>query len=168
MSIAVVRVSSIRWLAEKRRVREAPIGYGWPVWAASHIARKESAMVVERGSNDVLVVDDDAQIAAVIADLLESEGYGVRTGVDGGALSTALADPPGLVLLDLMMPVMDGTEVCRRLNSDARTKHVPIVVLTALPPDVAARRLTGCDYRRIIRKPFSLTEILDTVARHLA
>lgn len=125
-------------------------------------------MDVERAGNDVLVVDDDAQIASVIADLLEGEGYGVRTAVDGGALFTALANPPGLVLLDLMMPVMDGTEVCRRLNADSRTKDVPIVVLTALPPDVAARRLAGCDYQRIIRKPFSLTEILDTVARHLA
>lgn len=133
----------------------------------SHCTER-SAMDVQRKGNDILVVDDDAQIAAVIADLLEGEGYGVRTGVDGGALSTALADPPGLVLLDLMMPVMDGAEVCQRLNGDSRTKHVPIVVLTALSPDVAARRLVGCDYQRIIRKPFSLTEILDTVERHLA
>lgn len=125
-------------------------------------------MIADGKGSDVLVVDDDAQIASIIADLLEGEGYAVRTGVNGAALSAALADPPGLVLLDLMMPVMDGSEVCRRLNRDPRTKDVPIVFLTALPPDVAARRLAGCDYERIIRKPFSLTEILATVERHLA
>lgn len=125
-------------------------------------------MTVRSVGSDVLVVEDDAQIAAIIADLLVGEGYDVRVGVDGAALNTALDAPPGLVLLDLMMPVMDGAEVCKRLNADPRTKDVPIVFLTALAPDAAARRLAGCDYERIIRKPFSLNEILDTVEQHLA
>ena len=118
-------------------------------------------------SGSILVVEDDLQIAAVLADLLEGEGYRVTTGVNGAAVDQALAHPPGLVLLDVMMPGMDGTEVCRRLNADPRTRDVPVVFLTAMPPHVLASRLAGCSYKSVIRKPFGLTEVLDAVERYL-
>jgi CheY-like chemotaxis protein len=113
----------------------------------------------------VLVVEDDLQIAAILADLLEGEGYRVATAVDGQALPLALADPPDLVLLDVMMPGMDGAEVCRRLNADPRTRDVPIVFLTAMPPDALLPRIADCAYRGLIRKPFGLDEVLDAVRR---
>ena len=124
-------------------------------------------MSAEQDSGSVLVVEDDLQIAAVLTDLLESEGYRVTTSVNGAAVGQAQAEPPDLVLLDVMMPGMDGTEVCRHLNADPRTRDVPVVFLTAMPPDVLAPRLVGCTYRTVIRKPFSLTEVLDTVERYL-
>src|SRR5918998_5613373 len=115
----------------------------------------------------ILVVEDDLQIAAVLADLLEGEGYRVTTGMNGAAVDQALADPPNLVLLDVMMPGMDGTEVCRRLNADPRTRDVPIVFLTAMPPDILVPRLAGCSYKSVIRKPLGLPEILDMVERYV-
>jgi CheY-like chemotaxis protein len=115
----------------------------------------------------VLVVEDDPHIAGVLNDLLEDEGYRVRTGVDGQALRAALADPPRLVLLDVMMPGMDGIEVCRRLKSDPRTRGVPVVFVTAMPTDILAARLGNIPYEGVIRKPFTLIEVLNAVQRHL-
>ena len=124
-------------------------------------------MSAGQDSGSVLVVEDDLQIAAVLNDLPESEGYRVSTSVNRAALGQAQAAPPDPVLLDAMMPGLARTEVCRHLNADPRTRDVPVVFLTAMPPDVLAPRLAGCVYRTVIRKPFSLTEVLDTVERYL-
>jgi len=124
-------------------------------------------MAAQRAAGSVLIVEDDREIMEVLTDLLEAEGYRVATGVNGGALNTAFADPPDLVLLDLMMPVMDGAEVCRRLNADPRTERVPVVFLTAMPPNLVASRLNGCAYDRVIHKPFSIDEILEVVQEHV-
>ena len=124
-------------------------------------------MSVREVDDTVLVVEDDPHIAGVLTDLLEDEGYRVRLGVDGQALAAALADPPRLVLLDVMMPGMDGIEVCRRLKGDPRTRDVPVVFVTAMPTDVLSTRLGDTPYEGVIRKPFTLLDVLDTVQRHL-
>ncbi len=115
----------------------------------------------------VLTIEDDPHIAGLLADLLGDEGYRVAVGVGGAGLAAALADPPGLVLLDVMMPGMDGPEVYRRPQADPRTRATPVVFVTAIAPAVAGRRLAGCRYAGLIRKPFTLDEVLTTVARHL-
>ena len=117
------------------------------------------------GAAIVLIVEDDQQIVGVLTDLLVDEGYRVIAGVDGQGLAVALAEPPALVLLDVMMPGMDGVEVCRRLRADPRTRDVPIVFLTAVPPEVLAQQLGDLPYQGVIRKPFRLDEVLDTVER---
>ncbi len=124
-------------------------------------------MSVERATGRVLVVEDDISIAGVLADVLEDEGYEVAVSDDGDALALAVADPPGLVLLDAMMPRMDGPEVCRLLQADPRTREVPVVFVTALQPEVLARRARGCTYQGLIRKPFTLDDVLAAVRRHL-
>lgn len=116
----------------------------------------------------VLVVEDDLHIAGVLTDLLEDEGYQVQTGVNGRALEMALNNPPGLILLDVMMPGMDGIEVCRRLKADPRTRDVPVIFVTAMPTDVLSSRLGDTPYEGVIRKPFTLLEVLDTIQRHLS
>ncbi len=121
----------------------------------------------QEAAGAVLVVEDDPHIAGVLTDLLEDEGYRVRLGVDGQALAAALTDPPRLVLLDVMMPGMDGIEVCRRLKGDPRTRDVPVVFVTAMPTDVLSTRLGDTPYEGVIRKPFTLLDVLDTVQRHL-
>ncbi|MGN6561988.1 MAG: response regulator [Thermomicrobiales bacterium] len=115
----------------------------------------------------ILVVEDDLHIAEVLTDLLEDEGYQVATGVNGKALAAALDDPPGLILLDVMMPGMDGIEFCRRLKANEGTKDVPVVFVTAMPADLLTTQLAGASYEGIIRKPFTIDEVLDTVQRHL-
>ena len=73
------------------------------------------------GVRRILIVEDEAGIAEVLGDLLGDEGYETALSVDGAALATAADDPPALILLDVMMPGMDGPEVCRRLKADPRT-----------------------------------------------
>src|SRR3989338_4337984 len=81
----------------------------------------------------ILVVDDDALIRQFLEDQLTGEGYLVSTARDGEeALAKVAADSPDLILLDVMMPKVDGFEVCRRLKSDERTILVPVVMVTAL------------------------------------
>ena len=119
------------------------------------------------GGRRVLIVEDEAGIAEVLADLLGDEGYVPAVGVDGAALAAARADPPDLILLDAMMPGMDGPEVCRRLKADPRTRHIPVVFLTALPPEVLAARLGDCPHDGVLLKPFHLDDVLAVVRRHL-
>ena|SRR5438067_1667734 len=118
-------------------------------------------------ARQVLIVEDDQFIAEVLVDIPQDEGYRAAASFDGDAAAIARDDPPGLVLLDVMMPGMDGPEVCRRLNADPRTRHVPVVLMTAVPELVLGRRLAGCAYEAVIPKPFSLDDVLTTVGRHL-
>ena len=105
----------------------------------------------------VLVVDDDPTVAEVVARYLARDGHDVECVADGPhALRSARARPPDLVVLDLMLPGMDGLEVCRRLRADSA---VPIVMLTALGAETD--RLVGLetgadDY---VTKPFSPREL---------
>ena len=110
----------------------------------------------------ILVVDDDAAVASVLRRGLAYEGYKVDTAVDGAdALRLALERPPNLVILDIMMPGMDGLEVCRRLRVADRS--LPILFLTAkdAPKDqVIGLEIGGDDY---VTKPFDLDVLLARV-----
>jgi len=81
----------------------------------------------------VLVVDDEEQNRSLLRDPLEARGYEVAEAENGmQALEKIAARPPDVILLDLMMPKMDGFEVCRRLKTDGKTAHIPILMVTAL------------------------------------
>jgi two-component system, OmpR family, response regulator MprA len=106
----------------------------------------------------ILVVDDDPHILSVVSRGLHFEGYDVQTAADGPeALRIARADPPHVVVLDVMLPGMDGLEVCRRLR---RGLNVPILMLTARDavPDRIAGLDSGADDYLI--KPFDFDELL--------
>ena len=110
----------------------------------------------------VLVVDDDPGILEVVAYSLTSEGFEVETARDGAtALEQAMEDTHDLVILDLMLPGLSGTEVCRRLRAERRT--VPILMLTAKDGEldrVLGLELGADDY---VTKPFSQAELLSRV-----
>ncbi len=105
----------------------------------------------------VLVVEDDPNVAEVVTRYLEREGYQVDAVADGAeALRRALADPPDLVVLDLMLPSLSGLEVCRRLRASA---PVPVIMLTARGEEadrIAGLELGADDY---MAKPFSPREL---------
>jgi len=105
----------------------------------------------------VLVVDDEEAIAEAVRARLESEGYRVLVAGDGPqALETAGREPPDLVVLDLMLPGMDGLEVCKQLQRD---RWVPVLMLTARTEEadkVAGFAVGADDY---LTKPFSLREL---------
>ena len=109
----------------------------------------------------ILVVDDDANVSEVVARYLRREGFEVETVADGRlAIDRALADPPDLVVLDLMLPGMDGLEVCRRLRALA---PVPVIMLTARGDEsdrVIGLELGADDY---VAKPFSPKELVARV-----
>jgi len=107
----------------------------------------------------ILVVDDDPTVSDVVRRYLERAGYQVRLAADGhGALASFARDRPDLVVLDLMLPGIDGLEVCRRLRTGA--DGVPIVMLTALGEEsdrVLGLQLGADDY---VTKPFSPRELV--------
>jgi DNA-binding response OmpR family regulator len=112
-------------------------------------------------SRTVLVVDDEPTLVATLKYNLERDGYRVLTATDGAAaLSLARAERPDLVLLDLMLPVMDGLEVCRILRRETR---LPILMLTAKGEEVdkvVGLELGADDY---VTKPFGMRELLARV-----
>ena len=108
----------------------------------------------------VLVADDDPDILTVVKVNLELDGFELDTAVDGeDALQKATANPPDVIILDIMMPRMDGLTALHRLRSQAATASIPIILLTArgLPEDrVRGLELGADDY---ITKPFDITEL---------
>ena len=108
----------------------------------------------------ILVVDDVAANRETLRELLDADKYRVIEAVDGpSALRLAAETPPDLVLLDVMMPGMDGYEVCRRLRADARLAAVPVIMVTAL--DDQASRLAGIEAGAddFITKPINRVEL---------
>jgi CheY-like chemotaxis protein len=119
----------------------------------------------------VLVVDDDADIRTLVADVLEEHGYRVYTAADGyTALQTARAQRPDMVLLDVFLELgPDGIAVRYALSADQATLAIPVVFLTALAPDqIRERGGDGASATPILRKPFTLAALLACVAKHAA
>ena len=120
------------------------------------------------GARRILVVDDEARIRDILKYQLESAGYRVCLASGGEeALETVRRDPPDLVLLDLMMPTLDGYEVCRRLRAEFWTSHIPVIMITAkgdLEDKLEALQDGANDY---ITKPFAVAEVLVRVRNAL-
>jgi len=120
------------------------------------------------GKPTILVVDDEEDIRELVELNLAREGYGVLTCETGeDALKLAGAKLPNLVILDLMLPGIDGLEVCRKLKSDPKTERIPIVILTAKGDDadiVSGLELGAEDY---VTKPFSGKVLVARVRRIL-
>jgi phosphate regulon transcriptional regulator PhoB len=113
---------------------------------------------------DVLVVEDEPDIRSLIVHHLEREGFRCRTATSGGeALARVRATPPDLIVLDLMLPGMDGLEVCRRVRADPATATLPIIMLTAKADEVdrvVGLEIGADDY---LAKPFSTKELVARV-----
>lgn len=117
----------------------------------------------------ILIVDDAPENLRLLADILRNHGYLTRLLREGQmVLSAVLHSPPQLILLDIMMPEMDGYEVCQQLKADERTREIPVIFLSALnetTDKVKAFAAGGVDY---ITKPFQADEVLARVQTHLA
>lgn len=117
----------------------------------------------------ILIVDDLPRNLQVLAVLLDKAGHRVSMAMDGAqALAMVAREAPDLVLLDVMMPGMDGLEVCRRLKADPATREIPVIFLTAKAEleDLQEGFRTGAvDY---LTKPFRGGELLARVATHLS
>lgn len=99
----------------------------------------------------ILIADDDDSLREVLREILQREGFEVALAPDGAStLKAALAEAPDLLVLDMNLPDIDGFEVCEKLKADARTRHIPILILTAeaqeLPQRVRGLALGADDY----------------------
>src|SRR5207248_11134796 len=111
----------------------------------------------------ILVVDDDRSIVELLVEFLQEEGYHVVTAGNGeeGFARLAVARP-SVVLCDVMMPVLDGREMCRRMQAHPDYRSIPVVLMSALGKAV---NYPGCNYAALLAKPLDLDEVFQTVAR---
>ncbi len=117
----------------------------------------------------ILIVDDEPNIVLALELLMKKEGYEVHTVADGErAVQAAKEIRPDLILLDIMMPKMDGYEVCQSLRSDALLKDVSIIMLTAKGREVEREKGLALGADLYITKPFSTRQVVTTVREILA
>ena len=115
----------------------------------------------------VLVVDDEPLIAMALEAALEDAGYGVSTAANGrqGLERLAEAPRPDLVLLDMMMPVMNGPAMLAAMAADPGLRRIPVIVLSSLPEEAIRARADGV--AAILLKPYAAEQVLDAIARVL-
>ena len=120
-------------------------------------------------SKKILIVDDEVDLVETVRFPLEMEGYHVLVSYNGeDALNQARKENPDLILLDLMLPKLDGYKVCRLLKFDDKYKHIPILMLTAKTQekDKALGMETGAN--EYITKPFEMDDLLKKVKAYLS
>jgi CheY-like chemotaxis protein len=119
-------------------------------------------------STNVLVVDDNALSRKLMTDMLSADGYRVRCAVSGAeALTMIAAETPDIILLDIMMPGMDGFEVVRRLKSDGATHSIPVIMVTALDDEGSRARLTTAGVTAMLTKPVDRWQLKALLERTL-
>ncbi len=113
-------------------------------------------------NKNVLVVEDEPYLCDLVADVLESEGHIARKAANGlEALRLVAEDKPDLILLDLMMPVMDGWEFMAAMRANQAWKDIPVVIVTAVYDLARTKQETGV--RAVITKPFDIDRLTDVV-----
>jgi CheY-like chemotaxis protein len=113
----------------------------------------------------ILVIDDEISIVEMLSAFLQEEGWQVTTASNGQEGLERLASVrPAVVVSDVMMPMLDGWELCRRMQADPRYRSIPVVLMSAVR---TAPHLAGCNYAALLRKPFELEEMLQTITRLL-
>jgi DNA-binding response OmpR family regulator len=118
------------------------------------------------GAIRVLLVEDEPHIVESLSFVLEREGYCVAAALDGeDALLRLRSDPPDVVILDLMLPRRNGFEVLKALKSDAATRAIPVIVLTAKGQAQDRRVVEELGVEAFMTKPFANRDIVDHIRR---
>ena len=118
--------------------------------------------------NKILLVEDNEMNRDMLSRRLERKGHSVIIALDGQqAVDMAMAELPALILMDMSLPVLDGWEATRRIKADQRTKHIPIIALTAhaMQGDEQKAREAGCD--DYDTKPVELPRLLEKIEKLL-
>jgi DNA-binding response OmpR family regulator len=117
----------------------------------------------------VLIAEDEANIAELLSFVLDRAGYDVDSVPDGeAALRRLRKDPPDLLLLDAMMPGMNGFEVLRHMRTDELLRSLPVIVLTAKTQEHDRRMAQEMGAQGYITKPFSNREVVEEIQRLIA
>ncbi len=116
----------------------------------------------------LLIVDDDVLLVEMLKDHFEFQGFEVYKAFDGEqAIAAALSKKPELILLDIIMPNVDGLEACRRLRENAETKAIPILMLSANANQKKIQQILAIGATAYMTKPFSMDALLKTVCELL-
>jgi CheY-like chemotaxis protein len=112
----------------------------------------------------VLIADDNRELRETLASVLAGDGYQTKTAGDGAeAASLAAAIDPDVVVMDLVMPVMDGLEATRRIRADARTALLPVIALTALETAAMRRRAYAAGCTAFVVKPVEPEDLIAVI-----
>lgn len=121
------------------------------------------------GKSRVLLVDDEPSIVKMVSKRLEVEGFDVLVAMDGQeGLAKAQTESPDLIILDLMLPKLNGYEVCTMLKQDTRYHKIPVVLFTAKAQAKDEQLGLECGANAYLRKPFQAKELLDKIRSLLA
>ncbi|HYQ48082.1 MAG TPA: response regulator [Thermodesulfovibrionales bacterium] len=116
------------------------------------------------GRNKILIIDDEPQIVRALELLMQREGFEIRSAGDGIEALHAIEDAaPDLILLDLMMPRMDGFELCQKIRSNPAWKNMIIVILTAKGRDIEREKGMALGADHYVTKPFSTREVVQLI-----
>jgi CheY-like chemotaxis protein len=123
---------------------------------------------VPDGKKQILVVDDDPLIARLLKEPLEKQGFSVKVASHGlEALQTVKDRRPDLIILDILMPMLDGFKTARLLKFDKRFKDIPIIVLTSRATEGERKIGEQVGANEFLLKPFRLPQVLEVVKRYL-
>jgi len=127
----------------------------------------ENGQPGENGHPSVLVVEDDREINELVGAYAQIAGFEYRAALDGEtALREAHERVPSAVVLDLMLPDIDGFEICHRLKSENDTRGVPVIILTALSGDANRKKGQACGASEYLTKPFDPDSLMAALERH--
>ena len=119
------------------------------------------------GTGHVLVVEDDPEVNELVGAYAQIAGFEYESALNGNtALEKARGDHLALILLDVMLPDLDGFEVCRRLKSENLTRYIPVVLLTALDRDEYRQRGQQCGAADYLTKPFDPDQLIAAIRRN--
>lgn len=116
----------------------------------------------------ILIADDDAKHQKLLTDVLQAEGHATLTAENGErAIELARSAKPGLILMDIQMPVIDGLSAIKVLKSDPDTQLIPVIAITALAMRDDRKRMLAASFDGYLSKPISIKELRAEVNRHL-
>ena len=121
----------------------------------------------QNGHRSILVVEDDREINQLVGAYAQIAGFEYRPALDGtSALREAHARLPAAVVLDLMLPDIDGFEVCKQLKNEPDTRLVPVIMLTALADEASKQRGKECGAIEYLTKPFDPDRLMSALEKH--
>ncbi|MDD5207961.1 MAG: response regulator [Elusimicrobiales bacterium] len=116
----------------------------------------------------IVMIEDSKAASTVLKEVLEAEGHTVFHAADGVAgLALARREKPDLVLLDLLLPKLNGYDVCNALMRDNLTRHTPVLIISTLDTPESIEKAKSCGARNFMKKPYNLEDLLREIKRLL-
>jgi len=116
----------------------------------------------------ILIIEDSKTTSVVLKEVLEAEGHTVVTAGDGVAgIALARREKPDLILLDLLLPKLNGYEVCNAIKRDNNTRHIPILVISTMDSPESIEKVKTCGAKNFMKKPYNLEDLLREIKRLL-